>query len=57
LTYIEKYNFFELDKRGGIFMIANRYSKANNKYFKNYNPNEENTILCIRMLIIYIVGL
>ena len=26
---------------GGVRMIPTRYSKANNKYMKNFDPNEE----------------
>ena len=32
--------FFDKVTRGGISYI-NRYSKANNKYLKSYDPNEE----------------
>ena len=35
------YIFFEKGMRGGVSYISNRYSKANNKYFKSYDPNQE----------------
>ena len=37
----EMYIFFEKGTRGGIFYIFNRYSKANNKYLKYYDPKQE----------------
>ena len=33
--------FFGKGTRGGISYISNRYSKANNKYLKSYDPKEE----------------
>ena len=33
--------FFEKGTRGGISYISNRYSKANKKYLKSYDPKEE----------------
>ena len=32
------YLFVGKGLRGGIFYIAKRYAKANNKYIKNYYP-------------------
>ena len=35
------YIFFENGARRGISYISNRYSKANNKYLKSYDPKQE----------------
>ena len=35
------YIFLKKGRRGGISYISNRYSKANNKYLKSYDPKEE----------------
>ena len=36
---------FERGIRGGITHISKRYAEANNKYMKNYNPNEESSYI------------
>ena len=36
---------FERCIRGGITHISKRYAEANNKYMKNYNPNEESSYI------------
>ena len=36
---------FERGIRGGITHISKRYAEANNKYMKNYNPNEESSFI------------
>ena len=33
--------FFEKGRRSAISYISNRYSKANNKYLKSYDPKQE----------------
>ena len=43
ISDIEMHLFIEKGLRGGISYIAKRYSKANNKYMKDYNPkNRQN---------------
>ena len=37
----DMYIFFRKGTRGGISYISHRYSKANNKYFKSYDPKQE----------------
>ena len=41
ITDPDMYISFEKGTRGGIYFISNRYSKANNKYLKSYDPREE----------------
>ena len=41
ITDINKYLMVEKGIKGGISTITNRYSKANNKCMKDYNPDEE----------------
>ena len=42
---IDMYLFIEKGLRGGIYDIAKRYSKANNKYMKNYDPIKPSTYI------------
>ena len=38
----DMYIFFEKGMRGGVSYIFNRYSQANNKYLKSYDPKANN---------------
>ena len=33
--------FFDKGRKSGISYISNKYSKANNKYLKSYEPKQE----------------
>ena len=37
--------FIEKGTRGGIFYIAKRYAKANNKYMNDYDPEKPSTFI------------
>jgi hypothetical protein len=42
----DMYLFCEQAKLGGISVISHQYAEANNKYMKNYNPNEKSSYIC-----------
>ena len=42
---IDKYLFIEKGLRGGMFYIAKRYAKANNKYMNDYDPKKQSTFI------------
>jgi hypothetical protein len=51
--FIETFNEYQMDMldmiknnmRGGTSYISHRYAKANNKYMKEYNPNEKSSYI------------
>jgi len=45
LTCPDKHMLIEKGMRGGIATISHRYARANNKYLKNYNPNEKSSYI------------
>ena len=44
----DMYIFFGKGTRGGISYISHRYSKANNKYLKSYDPKQESKHYVLR---------
>ena len=45
LTDPDMYLFFEESKRGGVSSAMKRYSEANNKYTKNYDPEKPSAFI------------
>ena len=45
MSDIDMYLFIENGLRGGISYMAKRYSKANNKYMKNYDPSKQSEFI------------
>ena len=50
----DMYILFEKGTRGGVSYISNRYSKADNKYFKSYDPKQESKHIIYLDAIIYL---
>ena len=44
ISGIDKYLFIEEGLKGGISYICKRFSYANNKYMKNYDPTKKNNV-------------
>ena len=45
ISDIDNYLFIEKGLRGGIFYIAKRYAKANNKHLNDYDPKTPSTFI------------
>ena len=45
ITDVDMYQFIEKGMRGGVSYIANRYSKANNKYLSDYDSSQPSKYL------------
>ena len=45
ITDPDMYLFFEESKRGGVSSAMKRYSEANNKYMKNYDPEKPSVFI------------
>ena len=45
ISDIDKYLFVEKGLRGGVYYIAKRYAKANNKYAENYDFKKPSTFI------------
>ena len=53
---IDRHVFIAKGLRGGISYICKRFSEANNKYLKNYDPTRGNKLFCILIKTIYMAG-
>ena len=41
ISYADMYLFFEKGMRSEVSYISKKYSKANNKYLKSYDPKQK----------------
>ena len=58
ISNAEIYLFFEKVMRGGLSYIYKRYSQANNKYLKSYDPKQESKyIICLGTNKLYIYAM
>ena len=58
ISDIDKYLFVKKETRGGILYMVKRYSKANNKYMKSYDPNKRSYyITCLDANNLYSLGM
>ena len=53
ITDPDMYILFEKGIRGRLSYISNRYSKANNKYLKSYDPKQESKNIIYLDAIVY----
>ena len=58
ISDIDKYLFVKKETRGDILYMVKRYSKANNKYMKSYDPNKRSYyITCLDANNLYSLGM
>ena len=57
ISFIDMHIFFEKGTRGRISYISNRYTKANKKYLKSYDPKQELKYIYLDVKNVYAYGM